>query len=118
MSAKTSPLVTPGATCPSIEAPVRYSSASRPASEGGEQSVSRLWRDGFLGETTEHANGLAELLEVGAARLTVSKVRLESCPIDGRELVFEILSDEFHQLPARHLRQVLINHVVSLAAKP
>jgi hypothetical protein len=63
-----------------------------------------------------HADSLANLLEIGAARLAFGEMRLESIPIDRRETVLEIVSDELHELAARHLGQTAVGHVVSVAA--
>jgi hypothetical protein len=87
---------------------------ARPVSDGSEQSTSRLWRKRLLGESPKRSDGLPKLFEVGATRLALGEMRLESIPIYRRQPILKVVGNELDELPARHLGQTL---VVSVAAK-
>src|SRR5687767_4375889 len=97
----------------------RYSARlfSVKALEGGQQRLPGLGGERRLRQAAQNTNGLAKLIEVGPANVARLEVQLEPRAVGRRQPVFEIVGDQLNELPARHLRQVVVAHFASLAPR-
>src|SRR5688572_26998357 len=82
--------------------------------KGGQQRFPGLFREGLLRQAAQNANGLAKLIEVSPAHVACFEMQLEARAVGRRQPVFEIVGHQLNELPARHLRQVVVDHFAPL----